>query len=148
METLDLEKQAELLTCEKTAKKEIAILLESLQHQVVPNRYLCARPTPTLLSQVELFTCMSHCLHHLACDLPRRPLGRTIRVTYELCLSGRVRHIHLLNLKVLQMSTTQVTTSQQFKEAWRYLQLSNRAELCRKVEERSFKMAVVLMPHF
>ena len=40
METLDLEKQAELLTCEKTAKKEIALLLESLQHQVVPNRCL------------------------------------------------------------------------------------------------------------
>ena len=49
METLDLEKQAELLTCEKTAKKEIAILLESLQHQVVPNRYLCACLTSTLL---------------------------------------------------------------------------------------------------
>ena len=49
METLDLEKQAELLTCEKTAKKEIAILLESLQHQVVPNWFLCACPAPTLL---------------------------------------------------------------------------------------------------
>ena len=49
METLDLEKQAELLTCEKTAKKEIAILLESLQHQVVPNRYPCAYLTSALL---------------------------------------------------------------------------------------------------
>ena len=49
MDSLDLEKQADLLTCEKTAKKEIAILLESLQHQVVPNRYLCVCPTLTLL---------------------------------------------------------------------------------------------------
>ena len=49
METLDLEKQAELLTCEKTALKEIALLLESLQHQVAPNRYLCACLTSTLL---------------------------------------------------------------------------------------------------
>ena len=32
-----------------------------------------------------------------------------------------------------KMTSGQVTNSHQFKEAWRYLQLSNRAELCRKV---------------
>lgn len=64
---------------------------------------------------MAVFTCLAKALGYLAQDLPRRPLGKTLRVTYELCLAG------------------QETTSHQFKEDWRYLQLSNRGELERKV---------------
>ena len=42
------------------------------------------------LPQGEVFTCLARALHQVARDLPRRPLGRTLRVTYELCLAGQV----------------------------------------------------------
>ena len=41
-----------------------------------------------LQEQVAVFTCLAKVLGHLAQDLPRRPLGKTHRVTYELCLAG------------------------------------------------------------
>ena len=96
-ESLPLEQQAALLTCPTSCRQVVSGLLAELQEQVA------------------VFTCLAKALGHLAQDLPRRPLGKTLRVTYELCLAG------------------QVTTSHQFKEAWRYLQLSNRGELERKV---------------
>jgi len=92
-----LGQQAAILTCPATCRQVVAHLLDNLHHQG------------------EVFTCLARALHQVARDLPRRPLGRTLRVTYELCLAG------------------QVTAGHQFKEAWRYLQLSSRTDLQKKV---------------
>ena len=89
VEGFGIDKQAELVTCPKAAKEEIVKLLDELQQQVCqPVEF----KNMHLSLKVELFTCMTRCVHHLANDLPRRPLGRTIRVTYELCLTGKVAH--------------------------------------------------------
>lgn len=99
IESLPLDEQADLLTSSSACKQTISELMKNLTEHV------------------GLFTCLVKCLNLLVNDLPRKPLGKSLRITYELCLAG------------------QVTASYQFKEAWRYLQLSNRVELDRKVDQ-------------
>lgn len=99
IESLPLDEQAQLLTSPTACKQTVRELMKKLTEHV------------------DLFTCLVKCLNVLVNDLPRKPLGKSLRITYELCLAG------------------QVTASHQFKEAWRYLQLSNRVELHRKVDQ-------------
>jgi len=96
-DSLDLDQQADVLVNEKPCKALCGDLLDKyFEHQ-------------------RLFTVLVKVLFTLTSNLPRRPFGKMLRVTYEMCL--------LPDLQDLP----------QWKEAWRYLQLSSRTDLQTKV---------------
>lgn len=92
-DNLELENQASILVEEKPCKQLCAELLDRyFEHQ-------------------KFFTVLVRVLFILTNGLPRRPLGKMLRVTYEMCLSSDLQN------------------TPQWKEAWRYLQLSSRTDL-------------------
>ena len=67
-------------------------------------------------SQTEVFTVLSKCLYFLVRDLPRKPLGKVLRDVYESAMKG------------------DLTSSDQFKEAWQFLKLASRLDLQEKLQ--------------
>ena len=81
----------------------------------------CVKTVSRMLEEFHantaLFTVLVKCLHHLVCDLPRRPLGKVLRDVYEYAVKGGV------------------TNSQQYKEAWQFLKLVSRYDLEEKTRQ-------------
>jgi len=68
------------------------------------------------VSHTRLFTGLVRALFHLVKDLPRKPLGKVLRDLYELAMKG------------------ELTSTQQFKEAWQFLKLISRLDLEQKID--------------
>eukprot|EP00092_Neocalanus_flemingeri_P035311 GFUD01038420.1.p1 GENE.GFUD01038420.1~~GFUD01038420.1.p1 ORF type:complete len:566 (-),score=167.74 GFUD01038420.1:720-2417(-) len=68
------------------------------------------------VSHTRLFTGLVRALFHLVKDLPRKPLGKVLRDLYELSMKG------------------ELTSTQQFKEAWQFLKLISRLDLEQKID--------------
>jgi len=69
------------------------------------------------VSHTRMFTGLVRALYHLVKDLPRRPLGKVLRDLYELAMKG------------------DLTSTQQFKEAWQFLKLMSKSDLEQKLDQ-------------
>jgi len=69
------------------------------------------------VSHTRMFTGLVRALFHLVKDLPRKPLGKVLRDLYEISMKG------------------DLTTSQQFKEAWQFLKLISKPDLEQKLDQ-------------
>lgn len=68
------------------------------------------------VSHTRLFTGLVRALFHFVRDLPRKPLGKVLRDLYELAMKG------------------DLTSTQQFKEAWQFVKLISRVDLEKKID--------------
>jgi len=98
VETLAIERQAELLVNDAECTKLVEELLDQFHEGI------------------ETYNTLVRILHHLGKDLPRRPLGRSLRDVYGQALGD----------KLLE--------SVQFKEALQFLKLTSRTDLEKKIE--------------
>ena len=79
-------------------------------------------------SQTAVFTVLTKCLYFLVRDLPRKPLGKVLRDVYESAMKG------------------DLTSSEQFKEAWQFLKLASRLDLQDKIQSCLVELQVCSDP--
>ena len=73
----------------------------------------------------RVFSALVRCLHLLVCQLPRKPLGKTLRDVHEHAMKGGL------------------ATSQQYKEAWQFLKLVSRFDLQEKCKQALAELSQV-----